>query len=51
MGLPGIRKLKDFVGNNLCHAAARILEPGLFARHPVSCAHGVYDFKPKAIDR
>jgi hypothetical protein len=51
IGLPGFRKLKDFLGNDLCHAIARILEPRLLARHPVSCAHGAYDFKPKAIDR
>jgi hypothetical protein len=51
IGLPGFRKLKDFLGNKFCHAIARILEPGRFARHPVSCAHRVYDLKRKAIDR
>jgi hypothetical protein len=49
IGLPGLCKLKDFLGNNLRRAIACALEPGLFARHPIGCAHGVYDLKPKAI--
>lgn len=49
IGLPCFRKFKNFLGNNLRRVIARLLEPGLFARYPISGAHGVYDLKPKAI--